>query len=123
MQVLNEMTYTVRARIEIGKLAGGHSMKEFFDTLGKSNDEEKTTNLLIDAVEIMHNAWLRKQAQEKNEEFAPAQLDREAFMDLTTEEWNKVENAILEQIKKDSGVTIETEPVSKKKEIEAEKEN
>ena len=117
MQVLNEMTFTVRARIEIGKLDGGHSMKEFYDTLGKSNDEEKATNLLIDAVEIMHNAWLRKQAQEKNEEFAPAQLDREAFMDLTAEEWNEVEDAIIKQIQIASGVTIETEPVSKKKEL------
>ena len=116
MQVLNELSYTVRARIEIGKLSGGHSMQEFFDEISKGN-EEKSTNLLIDAVEVMHNAWLRKKAQDDNTEFAPAQLNRDEFMDLTAEEWNEVESAILKQIRKDSGVTVETEANSKKKEI------
>ena len=38
-------------------------------------------------------------------------------MDLTAKEWDEVENAILEQIKKDSTTSIETEAASKKKEI------
>lgn len=115
MQILNEMLYTVRARIEIGKLSGGHSMQDFFNEIGKGN-EEKSTNLLIDAVEIMHNAYLRKKAADDGVEFAPAQVNREEFLDLTAKEWEDVEAAILNQIKKDSGTTIETEPVSKKKE-------
>lgn len=116
LPVLKELSYTVRARIEIGKLAG-HSMQEFFNELGKGN-EEKSTELIISAIEIMHNAWLRRKAADDNTEFAPAQFDREQFMELTAEEWDEVETAVVEQIKADSKQTVETE--SKKKEKDEE---
>lgn len=109
---LEQMSFTVRARIEIGKLAG-HSANDFFQKLATCENEEESTNLIIDAVEIMHNAWLRKKAAEENTEFAPAQIDRAQFMELTSKEWKDVEKAVLDQITKDSEITVQTEAKKK----------
>lgn len=109
------MLYTVRARIEIGKLAG-HSMQEFFDELSKGN-EEKSTNLMIDAVEILHNCYLRAKAVEDGKEYEYVTLNRDDFLDLTIKDWGDIETAIVEQIQKDSGIEVEAE--AKKKEEKA----
>lgn len=99
------LLFTVRARIEISKLAG-HSMQEFFDALGK--DEEQSVNLLIDAVEILHNAYLRAKALDEGKEYEAVELNREEFLDLTPKAWSDVESAIIAAIKGDSETTVNT---------------
>ena len=107
-----DLMFTVRARIEIGALAG-HSMQSFFDELAKGN-EEKSINLEISALQIMHNAYLRHKALDEGKEFEPVEFNKEDFLDLTNSEWGQIENLLVEVIKRDSDTEVQT--TSKKKE-------
>ena len=106
------LLFTVRARVEIGALAG-HSMQDFFNELSKGN-EDKAIDLTIKAYEVMHNCYLRSKALEDGKEFEPVSLNKDEFLDLTAYEWNEIESRIVETIQKDSGIEVET--TSKKKE-------
>ena len=106
------LTYTVRARIEIGKLAG-HSMQDFFNKIG-GEDESVSIELMIDAVEILANAYERKAALEDGREYEPIELDHNNFYDLTGSEWSDIEQAIIDTITQDSKTTIETKPTKSK---------
>lgn len=106
------LLFTVRARVEIGALAG-HSMQDFYNELSKGN-EDKAIDLTIKAYEVMHNCYLRSKALEDGKEFEPVSLNKDEFLDLTAYEWNEIESRIVETIQKDSGIEVET--TSKKKE-------
>lgn len=109
------LLFTVRARIEIGALAG-HSMQDFFNELSKGN-EDKAIDLTIKAYEIMHNCYLRSQALADGKEFEPVTLEKDDFLDLAAYEWGEIESRIVDTIQKDSKIDVET--TSKKKEEKA----
>ena len=107
-----DLMFTVRSRIEIGALAG-HSMQSFFNELSKDN-EQKSIELEISALEILHNAYLRHKALDDGKEFEKVTFNRDDFYDLTNAQWREIENLLVEAIQRDSSTEVET--TSKKKE-------
>ena len=105
------LAYTVRSRIELGKICGGHTANDFFDSLGK--DDQDTTEHIIDAVCVMHDAYERRKALEDGKEYTETEIPKDAFYDLSITEWTEIENAIVNTIREDSGIQIETAPVKK----------
>lgn len=111
------LAYTVRASIELGKINGGHSMKEFFDSLDTENDE-KDYETITAALKILHNAYDRQRSAEEAKEgriYTPTEIDEDALYDMKMSEWQKVIEEIISVIQKDSGVEVEAEPDKKAK--------
>lgn len=114
------LAYTVRASIELGKLNGGHSMQEFFDSMD-SGDDEKDCETIISAVKILHDAYERQKTAEEAKEgriYKPVEIDTEAFYDLKMSEWQSIAKDVITVIQKDSGIEIETVPDKKAKKKE-----
>lgn len=111
------LAYTVRAQMELAKLNGNKSINQFFDTFSNTEDDEKNINTIIDALKILHDAYERAAEMEAKQEgriFQKVEIDEDVLLDLPLSEWNNIENAIVEVIRKDSGISVETAPAKGK---------
>lgn len=114
------LAYTVRASIELGKINGGHSMQQFFDSLDTENDE-KDVETIIEAVKVLHNAYTRQRAAEEAKEgriYTPVEIDEDAMYDMKMSDWQDIVKEIIAVIQKDSGVEVEAVPDKKAKKKE-----
>lgn len=109
------LAFTVRAKIELGKIGGKHSYSDFITSIDGTNDEQDFDRI-YSAIKILHEAYLRKQAIEdgrpyQSEDF---KISKEDFLDVDIEEWSAMQQAIIDTIMGDSKTTVQTEPIKKK---------
>ena len=99
---------TVWADIQLAKLCPGKDLKKM-DQLLSSDDSEKMFNSMMDVIEIMNKAFIRK-AKRIEPEIEYKAITREELLDLDEQILSKLCLLALGQFEEDGEVSIVTEP-------------
>lgn len=99
---------TVWANMQLAKLCPGNNIQKL-DELLTNPDTEKQFNSMMDIIEIMNKAYIRKYSKlEPNAEYKT--ISREELLDLDEEELGNLTLIAMGKYKEDGEVTVYAEP-------------
>ena len=105
---------TVWANMQLAKICPGNDIQKLEDMLTQS-DTEKQFNAMMEIIEIMNKAYIRKYSRlEPNAEYNA--ITRDEMLDLDEEELGNLTLLAMGKYKEDGEVTVLAEP--KKEEAE-----
>lgn len=109
---------TVWANMQLAKLCPGNDIQKL-DELLSNPDTEKQFNSMMDIIEIMNKAFIRKYSKlEPDAEYKA--IKREDLLDLDEDELGNLTVLAMGKYKQDGEVTVEAEPIKKEEAKESE---
>ncbi len=109
---------TVWANMQLAKLCPGNNIQKL-DELLSNPDTEKQFNSMMDIIEIMNKAFIRKYSKlEPDAEYKA--IKREDLLDLDEDELGNLTVLAMGKYKQDGEVTVEAEPIKKEEAKESE---
>lgn len=109
---------TVWANMQLAKLCPGNNIQKLDELLGNP-DTEKQFNSMMDIIEIMNKAFIRKYSKlEPDAEYNA--IKREDLLDLDEDELGYLTVLAMGKYKQDGEVTVEAEPIKKEEAKESE---
>lgn len=109
---------TVWANMQLAKLCPGNNIQKLDELLGNP-DTEKQFNSMMDIIEIMNKAFIRKYSKlEPDAEYNA--IKREDLLDLDEDELGNLTVLAMGKYKQDGEVTVEAEPIKKEEAKESE---
>lgn len=109
---------TVWANMQLAKLCPGNNIQKL-DELLTNPDTEKQFNSMMDIIEIMNKAFIRKYSKlEPDAEYKA--IKREDLLDLDEDELGNLTVLAMGKYKQDGEVTVEAEPIKKEEAKESE---
>lgn len=109
---------TVWANMQLAKLCPGNNIQKL-DELLTNPDTEKQFNSMMDIIEVMNKAFIRKYSKLEPESEYKA-ITREEMLDLDEDELGKLTVLAMGKYKEDGEVTVEVEPTKKEEAEESE---